>query len=243
MRRFLAVALLVAAACSDRPAPSKSDGPPKEPVTESPESGPGILAGKISFTGTPPPPRVIQVNKDEDHCGAAAGQTVVEVAVGDDGGLAGCVVEITGLTGKFSHPAAGYSIRQKGCRFVPHFQVIPNGAELTVHNDDPVLHNVNTGAWNQAQIAGAPAFKKKVRFRGRALLRVNCNVHSWMEAWLYVARSPFFAMTDTSGAYRIADVPPGTYKVTFTHAALGAKSARLEIKGGKTTTHDLGYTK
>src|SRR5439155_276722 len=48
-------------------------------------------------------------------------------------------------------------------------------------------------------------------------VRVRCDAHPHMFAWLIVHDSPYVAVTDDRGAFRIADVPPGTYKVTMWH--------------------------
>ena len=203
-----------------------------------------VVQGRVTFEGKTPPPRTIQVNKDSEACRHGAGE-VRDVVVGGNGGLAGVFVEIHGVESdewKWNHPAGGYSLHQKGCRLSPHVQVVPDGAELTVYNDDPVFHNVNSGEWNVAQVAGAKPFKKTIGYRGRSLIRVNCNVHSWMEAFLYVPQTPFYAETDPDGKFVIRNVPAGKYKITAVHPTLGTKRARVTVEAdSKAANQDFAF--
>lgn len=207
---------------------------------------PGVLAGQVLFEGKLPPPRRIQVNKDEKECGHAAGE-IQDVVVSVDKGLSGVVVEILKIKPPEGWPPAppegGYTIRQRGCHFSPHLLVVPvdDGAELTVYNDDPVLHNINTGQWNVSQPPGTSPMKKRLDYEGQSLVRVNCNIHSWMESWVYLARSPYYAVTAADGRFRIENVPPGNYKVTATHPTLGTEKFQITVGSGQTVERDVRF--
>jgi len=56
-------------------------------------------------------------------------------------------------------------------------------------------------------------------------VRVLCDAHTHMSAWILVHDNPYVAVTDTHGAFRITDVPPGTYRVTLWHAGFRPKGA------------------
>src|SRR3546814_17564655 len=43
------------------------------------------------------------------------------------------------------------------------------------------------------------------------LVRVECDAHGWMLAWIYVADSPYYALTGEDGSFSLTDVPPGDY--------------------------------
>lgn len=197
---------------------------------------PGTVSGRVRFEGEVPAPRMIQVNKDATECAHAAGE-VQEVVVSADGGLAGVVVEIPKLKAPQGSewPPAGevHVLRQTGCRFHPRVQVVPNRAELTVYNDDPLLHNVNTGEWNYGQPNNTgPPIKAAVHFQGRPFTHVNCNVHSWMDAWIYVARSPYYAVSDTDGRFRLDGVPAGTHELLVSHPTLGSQKFQVTVPAG-----------
>jgi hypothetical protein len=61
------------------------------------------------------------------------------------------------------------------------------------------------------------------RLNKSGVVRVLCDAHPHMFAWMLVHDSPYVAVTDASGAFRIGDVPPGTYKVTMWHAGFRPK--------------------
>lgn len=184
----------------------------------------GTLEGVVLFKGDPPAPRKIQITKDEEICSAGEGE--VQDVVVKDGKLVGAVIELSvrGQVPDFNTPEGGFVIRQKDCRFSPRQLVAFNGAMLTVYNDDKVAHNVNTGSWNLLQSPGSDPIQQEITYQGSPWTRVTCNIHSWMESWVYVARSPYYAVTDENGAYRIDGIPVGVkIRGTVSHPALRTK--------------------
>ncbi len=195
----------------------------------------------MAFSGEAPAPRQIQVNKDAEYCGVAAGG-VQDVVVSGDGSLADAVIEIEGVQASTEAASAGaMEIHQEGCMFSPRLLLVPEGTEVTMYNEDPVLHNINTGQWNIAQIPDSPPIGQQIEFQGRSLIRVNCNVHSWMESFIYVARSSYVAVTGADGRYRIGEVPPGEYRVTATHPTLGTERFDIAVGGDQTVEHDVTF--
>ena len=69
------------------------------------------------------------------------------------------------------------------------------------------------------------------------VVRVLCDAHPHMFAWMLVHDSPYVAVTDASGAFRIGDVPPGTYKITMWHAGFRPKGSD---KDGRPSTTSRG---
>jgi hypothetical protein len=213
------------------------------------EGGTGtvVLEGRISFEGTVPPARKIEITTDAEACHHAAGE-VQDVVVSKEKGLADVVVEIRGIPEpeggwKWNSPAGGYVIRQKDCRFHPPLLVVPDGERLLVYNDDAVAHNINTGEWNIMQKGGSgKPTEQTIKYRGRPLVRVNCNYHPWMEAWIYVAQSPFYAVTDEEGRFRIAGILPGTYDLAAYHPTLKKQGTKgVAFESGKTIRQDFTF--
>jgi len=202
----------------------------------------GQLSGRAMFAGKRVPPEHIQVTKDPAHCHPP---DLALVRLGDQGALADVVIEfrhVKAPAGGWNWPqppAGGYVLHQQGCSFAPYLLVMPNGAKLTVINDDPVAHNVNTGSWNIMQPAGAPAIVRKLS--GLRPIKVGCNIHSWMEAWVYTVKSPLYAVTGLDGRYKINNIPPGKYRVTAWHPYLGLQRFRVTIRAGDKTVHNLTY--
>jgi len=126
---------------------------------------------------------------------------------------------------------------QKGCLYVPSILAVQTGQKLLVRNSDPVLHNIHVvpgpdsgnTEMNKAQMQGGPdlvfTFDKAERF-----LKLKCDVHQWMFAWVTVVDHPWFAVTDKDGNFKIANVPPGKYSVVALHRKAGSASKDVEVK-------------
>ncbi|QDT12206.1 carboxypeptidase regulatory-like domain-containing protein [Planctomycetes bacterium K23_9] len=204
--------------------------------TESGSSSTADLSGRITLNGQIPSPRKLSITKDVDTCGAI--DTIADIT-GSEGGVANVVIEIKDVEGDnwtYNDPADGYVMRQKDCQFRPNLLVIPNGKDIKVYNDDPVGHNVNTGDWNKMQPAGPDPIVRPVE--GKSPTKIGCNIHSWMEAWIYPVQNPFYAVSDEKGNFSITGIPPGKYRINIWHASLGRKNARMTLVAGKAATLD-----
>lgn len=198
----------------------------------------GAVTGKVTFKGTPPPPRRMLMSKDKEACGEGY-REVSDVSVAG-GALDGVVVLLEGISkGKpWSVPEGGYSVDQRGCAFHPHISVIPQGAELAILNSDPVLHNIHAyevignarkTLFNVAQ----PKFKTRVtrtiRTTTGRVIRIECDAHNWMLGWLYVADSPYAVVVGMDGRFMLDDVPPGRYRLRAWHPTLGIKELEISV--------------
>jgi len=99
------------------------------------------------------------------------------------------------------------------CRFEPTVQVIQAGA-IDVVNTDPVLHNTHgfygkRTAFNLALPNQGQRITSQLDRPG--LVRIECDSHGWMLAWVYVADSPYYARTAKDGSFSITDIPPGLH--------------------------------
>ena len=128
-------------------------------------------------------------------------------------------------------PPARARMLQKDKRFVPHVLAVPVGATVDFPNLDPIFHNAFSNFSGQPFDVGlyAPGSNRSVTFRHAGIVRVFCNIHSTMSAVIAVLPSPWVAVTDPGGAFRIAAVPPGEYRLHFFHErALPETLDRLE---------------
>ena len=102
---------------------------------------------------------------------------------------------------------------QRNEQFVPHVLAITAGTWVDFPNDDRTYHNVfslsKTREFNLGRYA--VGHSKSVRFDRPGIVRVFCDIHSHMNAFILVFAHRFFAETDDDGRYRIERVPPGTY--------------------------------
>jgi len=118
------------------------------------------------------------------------------------------------------------------CRFEPTVQVIRAGS-IDIVNSDPVLHNTHgyygkRTAFNVALPNQGQRIKKELERPGA--VKVDCDSHGWMLAWIHVADSPYYALTGKDGSFSITDVPPGEYTLVATHDYTGDNTVPVTVK-------------
>ena len=62
------------------------------------------------------------------------------------------------------------------------------------------------------------------------IIRVDCDLHPWMRAWVVVAEHPFYAVTNDQGNFVLDNVPPGAYTLQLWHESLGAMTQDVTVK-------------
>ena len=104
---------------------------------------------------------------------------------------------------------------QRNETFVPHVLAITTGTTVDFPNSDRIYHNVFSLSKTKSFDLGRYAVgrSQSIRFDRPGIVRVFCDIHSHMNAFILVFNHPFFALTDAEGRYRIDNVPPGTYNV------------------------------
>jgi plastocyanin len=204
-------------------------------------TGGGSLAGTVKMSGAAPAPEKISVTKDTQACGTE--KTKPDLVVASDGGLANVVVVVKATKGKkLEVPAAPITFDQKGCEYAPHVLAFPAGSTIEVLNPDGVLHNVHvTGKVNPEANRAMPKFQKKIEWKVEQPewpIDVKCDAHPWMHAYWISMDHPYYAVTDASGKFTIADLPAGDYEVEVWHEKLGKKTEKVTIPGGGSATVD-----
>lgn len=221
---FASAAALVLIAC--QPAPPAPPSPMAPAFFQVDAATAGIVRGRVTLNGRAPAPTRLPI--DEDVTCAQLnpqGLSSEEFAVGRRGELANAFVYVKrGLEGKtFAPPpkTETVAIDQRRCRFAPHVFGIRQGQTLRVVNSDPLTHNIhpqpkNNREWNQSQEEGAVALERRFMFP-ELMIRIKCNVHPWMRAYVNVMEHPYFAVTGADGAFEIASLPPGDYVIEALH--------------------------
>jgi len=207
------------------------------------------ITGTITLKGTPPKEKEITPLKEDATCGKLHSETPTTrfYVVGPKGEFADVVVSLQGISGKSTGASAPATILdQKGCQYIPSILAVQTGQKLVVKNSDPVLHNVHNAPsktsgnkeFNQAQLPNSPdltfTFDKPEDF-----LKLQCDVHAWMFAWVSVFDHPYFAVSGKDGSFKIANVPPGKYKIQAAHRKAGTATQEIEVKDGADVKADL----
>jgi len=112
--------------------------------------------------------------------------------------------------------APGHAVLdQRDERFVPHVLAITTGTVVDFPNSDRIYHNVFSLSKTRPFDLGryAAGRSKSIKFDRPGIVRVFCDIHSHMNAFILVFNHSFFALTDAEGRYRINNVPPGTYNL------------------------------
>ena len=121
-----------------------------------------------------------------------------------------------------SHGPAQRDVRAARARdHVGHDGRLPEH-DRTYHN----VFSLSQGEARSTSGATPPGKSKSVRFDRPGIVRVFCDIHSHMSAFILVFAHRFFAVTDDEGRYRIDEVPPGTYTVVGWYEGTARESAR-----------------
>ncbi len=125
---------------------------------------------------------------------------------------------------------------QRDERFVPHVLAVTTGTVVDFPNSDRIFHNVFSLSKTRPFDLGryAAGRSKAVTFDRPGIVRVFCDIHSHMNAFILVFNHPFFALTDMDGRYRIDNVPPGTYNlVAWNEGVSSGPQAVVVPEGGE----------
>jgi plastocyanin len=230
---FLAIVL---AGCSGTKPEAAKQAPPAPVYFKVDPATAASVSGVIKFTGKRPIRRPVDMSNEPACVAAHHGRPYDESeVVNANGTIANVFVYIkSGLEGKkFPVPATPAIIDQQGCWFTPRVLGIQVGQLLTVTNSDPVTHNIHPMAevnreWNHSQGQGDPPLERKF-LKPEVLIRVKCNIHSWMHAFIGVVDNPYYAVTGADGSFSIPNLPPGEYTLEAVQEKLGAQQQKITV--------------
>ena len=191
----------------------------------------GKISGVVKFEGDVPEKKKVEITKDQAVCGATEkfDETLV---VGEGMVLQNTIVYLMDISqGKDFDEKAKLEIDQKNCRFNPHVQIVPVGEALMILNNDKATHNVhifgtrdNNTSFNRQQTKNRKKMKLAGAKKPEGPVKVKCDIHGWMSAWVAYVPHPYFAVTNEKGEFKLEDVPPGTYKLGYWHEACGTNN-------------------
>lgn len=215
------------------------------------ETGPvGAVSGKVLIGSAKPQVKRIPIFKDNKVCGR--GSRDISLVQANEDALINAVVYLKDVKSGKPFPAAAKKItlNQLGCRFTPYLSVMANGGELEVINSDDVLHNIHTyeiigpanySTFSVSQPQRGNIVTKEIDLDRGDSLRVHCDAHNFMLAFIFIARNPYYAIVDSDGKFLIENVPPGHYSIRAWHGVLGEKEGTVNITADGTAKFDFSY--
>jgi len=210
--------------------------PRAEPTAPQPATGgSAVVQGTVSFKGVPPTLAAIAPSSDPACQGMGLTDQSVRVK---DGRLENVLVRVRGLVPS-SRPVQPAVIDQQQCTYFPRVQGVAAGQPILVKNSDGTLHNVRALAgtksiFNMAQPPNGKAVQRNLP-ADVEVVRLKCDIHPWMTAWVVVNPNPYFATSGADGAFSIEHLPAGTYTLEAWHETLGTKTVEVTLKDGETT--------
>ena len=205
---------------------------------------------------------------DPVYCGRISTGTgwriLKEFEVAGDGGLKNTVVWLSdaakGKPFKFDAP----TVEARDCRFLPFVTVVRDRSDVVIMNMDPVMHDIQAYETSQLgprvlfntplpmnphhkrfvtaesheHLAGQPVTEEIHMTKGRKFFVMQCGFHAYMESWGLAVDNPYYQLTDSSGKFSLADVPPGEYTLMAWHPGVGTvleKKITVQAKGAAQT--------
>jgi len=204
------------------------------------------ISGTVSFEGTVPEGEAVNMGADPvclmNH---ADGETVKLINVNEAGGLKDVFVYVKeGVTETFTAPKEPVMFDQKGCWYEPHVFGVQTNQPIQIVNSDDTLHNVHALAKTNKEFnIGMPikGMKLKKKFtKPEVMVKIKCEVHPWMAAYVGVVDHPYYGVSGMDGTFSINELPAGTYTLEAWHESLGTATKEVTI-GGADETAEVSF--
>ncbi len=189
----------------------------------------GTLTATVNFDGEAPEPEEYDASGNSE-CGVdtVEGKKVV---VNDNGSLKNAVVSVkSGPDGLDKQPTE-LKINQKNCQYHPHVSVAKTGQSVTVGDEDSGLHNVR-GTKDGSQLFNLQTFQgqsKEFTPESAGVISLECDVHPWMQSYIYVTKHGAAGVTDESGEVSLNELPEGDYELEIWHEEYGTQMEDVTI--------------
>ena len=198
----------------------------------------GTVSGRVNFQGKPAAQKTINMASDPNCVQANALPVYAEQeVVNPNGTLKNVFVYVkNGLEGRtFPAPSQPVTIDQVGCRYIPHVLGVMVNQPFRMRDGDPTVHNVHAMAENNPPFNIAMTGKGRTETRKfekpEIMVKLKCDVHPWMTAWVGVVTSPFYGVTDDQGVFSFKNLPAGNYTIEAWHEQFGTQEREITVSG------------
>ncbi len=133
--------------------------------------------------------------------------------------------------------------------YIPHVQGMRTGQSLAIKTSDPTAHNVHgfgkvNRSFNRSQPPGAADIVMRMRRdESQPPMKVKCDIHPWMNAYVAVVPHPYFAVTGESGEFELPNLPPGTYTIEAWHEKYDAMEQTVTVGDNASQTIEFTFAK
>ncbi len=195
------------------------------------------IKGTVRYTGAPVETKKLPVTIDQYVCGKE--KDAEELVLSSTNGIRNAVVSLRVAPGmKAPGNSTPVTMDQRQCAFVPRVVVVPVGGTVEFLNNDRLLHNVKSASKENPPFNRAQPHARSISFNFKKpeILRIDCDLHSWMRGWVVVSESPFYAVTNEQGEFTLENVPPGEYTLEVWQETLGTVTQEVVVRSKGTAT-------
>lgn len=136
-------------------------------------------------------------------------------------------------------------VEAKGCAYRPWLNAAVKGQPILLRNGDGTTHSVKATQgehvlFHVIQPAGSKDLPKDPMLTG--VVRLGCDLHPWMTAFVLISEHPWFAVTADDGSFALDGVPPGTYGLEAWNPKLGTLKAQVTVAAGESVDPKFSYS-
>jgi plastocyanin len=205
----------------------------------------GTIRGTVRYTGAAIEQKKLPVTVDHSVCGRE--KDAEALVLSPEQGIRNVVVSLQSPPPGAKWPVSAPTVQmdQEQCMFTPRVVVVPAGGTVEFLNTDRLLHNLHSASkenriFNRTQPRGRtiPIVLEKPE-----IIRVDCDLHPWMRAWVVVAEHSFYAVTNDQGEFVLDNVPAGEYTLQLWQESLGIATKDVAVRDEAITTVTVEMSK
>jgi plastocyanin len=213
------------------------------------EATAGSIRGTVNFSGKAPERLKIDMSQDP-VCSITGGENLAEQYVVHGGKLANVYLYIKEgpETAMNAAPQSTTPVvlDQVGCKYTPHVIAVMRGGTVEFRNSDGTMHNIHTIPAGNRPVdvsQGAKGAPETRQFdKPEIMMPVRCNNHPWMNAFINVSATPFFAVSNVDGKFEIKGLPPGKYTLGAVHEKMGEQTISVEVASKEQAKVEFTYS-
>jgi hypothetical protein len=214
-------------------------------VLAGPPAGNGSITGKVTYTGTPPKMKPIDLSKEPARALQHTTPVMTQnVETGPGNVLEHAVVYISAGAPETAAPTQTVRYDQKVCQYFPRVPAMEANHPLEIYNDDQTAHNIHplgkvNPERNKSQPPGTPPIQAK--YEKPEFIAVKCNIHPWMHGYFIVLNTSHYSVTGNDGSFGIKDLPAGKYTVTAWREQYGTQTQDVTLGAGESKSISFSF--